>query len=144
MIIIEDSREQRPLKFIAPYVEYVMKSKLDYGDYACVIKDNIVPIIFERKSLADLFGTLGNGHGRFKKELKRAEEDKVTIIILIESSYRQVLTGYARSKMSGKSVLRTLFTYMLKHGVPFVCTGTRWDSEVFIQEFYYSWEKNCG
>ena len=145
MIIIEDSREQKPLTFRSKHIDYVMKSKLEYGDYAAVMKNGEkIPVVFERKSLADLFGTLGKGHTRFKKELERAQSDDVMIVILIEASYVDVVKGYHRSKMKGHVVMDILCTYMVKHAVPFICTGSRRDSQILITNFFKAWSKQYG
>ena len=42
------------------------------GDYAWETDSGyILPLTFERKSLGDLFSTLGKGYPRFKKEILR-------------------------------------------------------------------------
>ena len=53
MIIIVDSREQKPLEFSHPFIEDVVVEKLEYGDYGCRFTDGYRPkIYFERKSLS--------------------------------------------------------------------------------------------
>jgi len=137
-----DSREQRPIKFTADYINSVNTVTLPYGDYACKYKDEKVPVVFERKSLADLCGTLGKGFERFKKEINRAIEDKVILVIIIEVNLLKVLDGHKRSKMSGMGMIRTLFTLLVRYQIPFVTCKNRKEMMLYISEFFYSYAKN--
>ena len=107
------------------------------GDYSVRYNDGYIPpVVFERKSLGDLFGSLGKGYKRFKKEILRAKEDKVLLIIIIEGSLSKVLAGVDRCQRSGDEVCQQLFTLMVKHFVPFVCCNSRQEVSRFITEFY--------
>ena len=58
MVIIQDTREQKPLEFDHDYVEFISKEKLSIGDYGCRYKcGTVAPVFFERKSISDLFDT---------------------------------------------------------------------------------------
>ena len=141
MIIIEDTREQLPLKF--PKSQIVMSDKLNYGDYSSHMEDGIIcPVYFERKGIGDLFGTLGKGHKRFKEEINRCTLDGNKLVIIIEATLTEIYNGYKYSKMSGKSIAKILFTLMTKHHIPFVCCTSRREMAKYIYEFYTSWEKN--
>ena len=139
-----DTREQKELEFKADYINSVSKATMKYGDYGARIDGIKVPVVFERKSINDLFGTLGKGHARFKKEINRSIEDNCRLIIIIEKPLTTVVKGIKRSKMKGIAVARTLFTYMIKHGIPFVCCKNREEMSLYISEFYRSWEANIG
>ena len=80
-----DTREQKPLEFTSDIVSTVQRTKLPYGDYACSINGEKCPIVFERKSLSDLYGTLGKGMSRFKKEINRSIEDGRKLVIIVEA-----------------------------------------------------------
>jgi len=67
LTILFDTREQHPLAF-PPGVE-VRPSTLLEADYTAVGLENRARI--ERKSAADLWGTLGKAHARFDRELAR-------------------------------------------------------------------------
>jgi len=144
MIIIEDSRETSPLLFTSDKIEYVMKSKLNFGDYACVIDNKWCPIVFERKSLADLFGTLGKGHSRFRKEINRSIEQGSQLVIIVEKPLKTIVKGHPRSQMKGIAVVRTLFTLMLKHHIPFVLCTSKEEMALWITECFYGWSKLNG
>jgi len=145
MILTIDTREQKPLDFSSyEFVEGVKVSKLEYGDYACSFNDKVVPVVFERKSLGDLFGTLGKGYKRFKSEINLAKADEVILVIIVEVDLLNILKGYKHSKMTGIGVIRTLFTLLVKHRIPFVCCKNREEMALYIAEFYYSYIKNMG
>ena len=137
-----DSREQKPLVFNAPYFKSVLTGKLNFGDYSCSVDEKVCPIYFERKAIGDLFGTLSAGIERFKREVERAKGNESRIVIVVEGSYYEVLEGYKHSSVKGLTVVRTLFTLMIKYGIPFVCFNTREEMAHYISEFYYSYFKN--
>jgi len=75
------------------------------------------PLFFERKTISDLFGTLGKGHERFKREIKRAQDSNVGLVVVIEGSLGEVLLGFGYSTLKGLSVLRQLLTFKWRYGV---------------------------
>ena len=139
-----DTREQKPLSFTADIVSTVKRVALPYGDYAAKVNGVKCPIVFERKSLPDLYGTLGKGMTRFKKEINRSIEDDRKLVIIVEKPLKTVVKGYRRSKMKGIAVVRTLFTLMLKHHIPFVLCSNREEMELYITECFNSWGKLDG
>lgn len=80
-IIIQDTREQLPLKLAAP----VIVSTLNTGDYALAAPHD-QGIYIERKSLADFAGTMCKGNARFRRELERATKRGHYLIMLVEST----------------------------------------------------------
>ena len=111
--------------------------KLDVGDYGCQFADGYIPpVYFERKGLSDLFGTLGKGYKRFKKEILRAKENKFTMIIIIEGTLSKVLSGYERSTIGGISIIRQLFTLWIKYGIHPVFCKDKFEMSNYIAEFY--------
>lgn len=88
--IVIDTREQLPLKFKDLNI---ISSKLDCGDYAKSIDSKVV---VERKSLSDFYSTLSNGFDRFKREIQRAAEDGVYIVVLTECQLKTAL--YAKRR----------------------------------------------
>jgi len=116
MIIAIDTREQRPYTFqntkLPP--EVVIKG-LKTGDYSLTGLEDKVCV--ERKSLADLFSSVGTGRERFEREMIRMSEMQYTALI-IESSLAGIFTHPpARSKMNPRSVFRTLISWSIKYGV---------------------------
>jgi len=119
MIIITDTREQKPLKFMKTgFIKDVVTEKLDVGDYS--IKGLQHKIAIERKSPIDLFGTLGKGHERFKRELERAKDHEFFAIV-IEASFMAVQNKFFpmshKSQMQGPVILKQLMTITHRYGV---------------------------
>ena len=134
-----DSREQLPLTFLHPFVTEVETMKLDCGDYACQYKNSYIPSIrFERKGIGDLFGTLSNkeNYERFKREIQRAKDFDVKIIILIEGTLTKVLKGYEHSQREPDSIVKQLFTLWTKYDVMPVFCKDREEMSRYIIEFY--------
>ena len=81
-----------------------------------------MPVVFERKSISDLFGTLTSGYERFKRELERSKENNFKIILIIEGTLSEVLVGAPHSSVRGESIVKTMFTLWMKYDlVPVFC-----------------------
>lgn len=137
MKILIDSREQRPLEFSHAYITGVVSKGLVCGDYMVMFKDGyVMPLSFERKALGDLFSTLTSGYKRFKKEIVRAREAKVKLVIVIEGSLNRILKGAPHSTVAGITILRKLITLWMRYGVEFHWFTTREEMALFIVETF--------
>ena len=160
MHILIDSREIKPLSFkslpktknssglkITTSVE-----KLEVGDYGLRLGDGtIAPIIFERKSKADLWGTLCKGYERFKREITRAKDDNIKLILITECGYKDVRDGYRFrvkggkmriSKKSGKATTQQIHTLHIKYGLQPVFCNTRTEMASYIRDYFIAYLKN--
>ena len=137
MILLQDTREKTPLEIVDPEVCSVKICKLEVGDY-CVEHENgeISATCFERKSLADLFGSLSANYPRFKEEVMRAKELGITLILIVECSFTKVLGGYKHSTVSGVSILKTMFSLWARYGVFPVFCKDREEVAQYIVSFY--------
>jgi hypothetical protein len=88
-----DTREQKPLNFINP----TKKIKLDCGDYT-VGGENFDHTFVDRKSPADLIGTLSRDMERFRKEIERCCDIGGYMFIVVDSSMEGVSRELAFSK----------------------------------------------
>jgi hypothetical protein len=79
--IFIDSREQAALPFENSEVK-----KLIVGDY-CPSEEFFCNVFVERKSLYDLAGTLTAGLDRFKREIERAVDLGLYLVVVTESSF---------------------------------------------------------
>lgn len=139
MVILQDSRENKPLQFTHPCIESVRVGKLNVGDYTCEFTNGEKSkVVFERKSLGDLFGTLSQGYERFKKEIERAHECNTTLYIIIEGTLTRVARGYNHSRRSGLSIIAQLMTLLIKYNVHTVFCKDRKEMVLYITEFYRS------
>ena len=145
MKIIADTREQIPLEFNHEFITEVKSMKLEVGDYACQYTNGFIPPVrFERKSIGDLFGTMGSGYERFKKEIERAKDYEVRLILIIEGSMFKVLKGYEPSSLKGSSVVKKLFTLWVRYNVMPVFCKDRDDMTNYITEFFLAIGRNTN
>ncbi len=125
------------MEFSHSYITEIKREKLDVGDYGVEFNDGYIPpVFFERKSLEDLVGSLSKGYKRFRKEILRAKESNVLLVILIEGSITKVLKGIEQSQRPGDEILQQLFTITVRHRVPFFCFNNREEMTRFITEAY--------
>jgi len=83
MVIITDTREQRPL------FPSCLRETLNVGDYTTRKLKGKFHI--ERKSLQDLYGTIVQGNNRFKRELFRAAWFQIKMEIYVEGTREQFI-----------------------------------------------------
>lgn len=122
MVIIVDSREQRPFDF-APYSDVVTeKGTLSTGDYSVKGFEHIVAV--ERKSLNDLVGCLmGANRDRFVRELVRARGLKYFTVV-VEANFSDLVEGKYRSKMIPQAAAQSVFAFSVRYNIPFIFAGT--------------------
>lgn len=111
-----DNREKLPYTFDGlradaregggPLAVPVKVATLASGDYS--LEGFETRIAVERKSLADLFGTIGQGRERFERELARLNEFEFAAVV-VEAEWSEILSGGPiHSKLSPKTVFRSV------------------------------------
>ena len=80
LIIIEDTRESKPLSFDGIRNIESIRQGLKTGDYS--IQGYETKICFERKSVEDIVGTLIAGHERFLREMERMKDFDAKYILI--------------------------------------------------------------
>ncbi len=123
--IFVDTREQLPLNFSCK----TSRIKVPCGDY-CPNENYFHNVFLERKSLADLAGTLGLGLERFTRELDKAKEMGFYIVVMIECLFSDVLhytsTNKYSKKMTGAHLTHTIRDLSQKYdNLQWVCAGNR-------------------
>jgi ERCC4-type nuclease len=114
-----DTREQLAYKFCDVRMDrrktfvLVQKRTLATGDYSIVGLEERVCV--ERKSLEDLYGTLGNGRERFVRELERMQSFDVSLVV-IEATWHQVMKPTDKdpcfySQMNPASVIGSIVAF---------------------------------
>ena len=106
-------------------IDKVEKLALAYGDYTAIVHGKPCPIVFERKGISDLFGTMTSGYERFKKEMARAKESEMKLVLIIEGSYSDVWNGIAHSQFSGESMMKKLATLYTKYDLEYIFCENR-------------------
>ena len=140
MKIIVDSREQAPLPFeVGGVITEVIVEGLPVGDYWMRFEDGReAEIVFERKSISDLWGTLTNkmNHARFRREIARARENGLALVLIIEGTLSDVYAGNPRSRFKGLSMVRLLFTMWVRYNLCPVFCKDRAEMVRFITETF--------
>ena len=151
LIIIEDTNEQKPLNFSRfKNVASEQAQKIFIGntrfscDYNCVINDgSLSSMAFERKSKADLWGTMGQKYEGFKRKMNACIEHGIRMILIIECSIDEISKGHSynsgggrmkRSMKSGNAMCKQLETLRVKHGLETVYCSGRTDMKRYMYE----------
>lgn len=148
-VIIQDSREQKPLVFDNLHIRGVNKleiivHKLDEGDYSIVGLEN--KVFIERKSAPDMYGTLfgyyiladgtkRQNRERFEEELDRVvEKDYKYRYLMIESTafgFAQYME-YHKNLAQFNSAFSTLMSYAQRYNLKIRWCKTREGSVDYI------------
>jgi DNA excision repair protein ERCC-4 len=121
--ILIDTREQLPYTFEnfhadatdggLPLVVTTKRTTLRSGDYSV---EGLPGVVIERKSLADLYGTLGSGRDRFERELQRLQDEATFPMVVVETSLEDCVTSPPEhSQMSTKSIFRSMITFRFRY-----------------------------
>jgi len=138
LTIIEDTREQTPLDFSAfPFVT-VERGTLKSGDYS--IKGWESQFAIERKSLADLIGTITHGHERFERELQRLMSFQYAAVV-VEAPEMDLRTGKYRSMLLPRAAVGMITAFEVRYRIPFHFCGTRTMSAQRIYELSYYFQR---
>lgn len=123
--ILVDTREQNPYIFKG---YKTLRRGLKFGDYTLQGKSAVV--VIERKSLADLFGTLARKHNftRFCRELEGLKKVKYAFL-LVEATPERVMAGFSYSMANGGLVLDKIMRLYCQYGVQIVFGGSRFGAE---------------
>ena len=135
--ILIDGREKAPYRFTGlngnasqnhrPIIVATEWAHLKTGDYTIRGFESFVAV--ERKSLEDLFSTLGQHRDRFEEEHKRLAEFQVKAVVIEADRDDVVLFPPERSKLNPKSVKGTEESWFVKYGVPWFYVGSRRSAE---------------
>jgi ERCC4-type nuclease len=146
MRIIIDTREQQKLIFNHEVISGVIVEKLEVGDYCCYFPNGEKStVIFERKSVGDLFGSLTKDYPRIKEEIERAKANGITLNIIIEGNLSKVFKGYKFSQVKGISIIKTLFSLWARYNILPIFTKDREEMAEYIIHFYWAeWRKKIS
>lgn len=137
MIILIDSREQRPFDFLSCAADIeVERGTLDTGDYSLAGLEHKIAV--ERKSLSDLVQCLGAERDRFTRELQRARALEAFAVV-VESSWQDLISGKYRSRLNPGAAAASVAAFSARYGTAFHFAGTRANAEsytaLFLRQF---------
>jgi ERCC4-type nuclease len=98
-------------------------------------------VVFERKSINDLFGTLSQGYDRFKREIESAKKLGIHLIIIIEGGLSKILRGCPHSQRTPISIVYQLFTIRVRHNVESVFVKDREEMAQYITHYFLALER---
>jgi ERCC4-type nuclease len=147
--VIVDSREQAPFTFTGlhgdakekhrPLIVPLLRKALKSGDYSVDGYEDRVAI--ERKSLADLFSTLGQNRERFVAELERLNELDFAAVVIEAPVSMIVGQPPPHSQLRPKTVIRSIIAWQqrYRHVHWWPCTSRSQAEQVafrILQRFY--------
>jgi hypothetical protein len=117
--VVVDTREQHPFTFQGltgdassesrPLIVPTRPGTLESGDYSVEGLEHAVAV--ERKSLADLYGTIGAGRDRFVRELERLDRMEFAAVV-IEGGWPSIIGNPPpQSKITPKIVYRSIIAW---------------------------------
>jgi len=126
VVILQDSREQRPFAFTG-YDACVVVEGLPSADYSLPGFQDRVGI--ERKAVDDLIACMmGENRVRFSKELRRLSTYDLAVVV-VEASMEDISQHRYRSDMRPHAVLQSVLAMQVRHKVPFLWCGNRVGAE---------------
>lgn len=135
--LVVDSREQIPWRFgglttgaeqqYAPLAVRLLVGTLRSGDYSIYGYEQRVAV--ERKSLADLFATLGTGRERFTAELDRLAELDWSAVI-VEASWPMLVRPPFPTEMRPRAVIGSILAFVQRYPITWIMAGDRHLAEV--------------
>ena len=135
--IVVDSREQCPLEFINQ--EPAGPRCLHLGDYSITGHEDRVAV--ERKSHADLLGSLTARRQAFEREIRAMAEHLDYYALVVEASMSDILRGHDRCGMLPKAAINSVLGWSVKYRMPvFFCAGRQQAQATIFNLLRFYWE----
>lgn len=122
LVIVCDTREQRPYDFVRFPGAEVKCGTLGTGDYSLEGHEERVSI--ERKELSDLLGCLTHDRPRFLREFERTAGLEFFALV-VEATWGTLARGEYRSRMNPTAAVQSLLSMSVRFRLPVYCAGSR-------------------
>jgi len=133
MILVVDTREQRPL-FTEPTDELVVvAASLPHGDYSLQGFEDRFCI--ERKQVSDFYTYIGKERNRTTKKMEQFREIVSAggfVGLAVEASEADLLSGFVMSRVSPETARQALVSFEVRYGVHLYYSRSRRDIERWI------------
>ena len=130
MVLVVDTREQRPL-FQEPIEGLeVVTAALPHGDYS--LQGFTDRFAVERKQVGDFFGYIGKERERTTRKMGEFKEMISAggwAALVIEASEGDLLAGYTMSRISPETARQALVSFEVRYGVHVYYNRSRADIE---------------
>ncbi len=140
--IIIDTREQAPYTFelIQPSPPNTVIRGLKTGDYSLDGYEDRITI--ERKSKADLYGSIGPGRDRFENEMHRMSAFEFAAVV-VESGWEDIIKNPpTRSGLKPVSVFSTVIAWMQRYNVHWITCPNRTFAEKTTYRLLDRWYRD--
>lgn len=123
LLVLVDTREQRPLSFPTLRVE---RTTLETADYSVRVRnfDLRDVVLVERKSVSDLVSSLGKGRDRFERELRRLATVRWPFLV-IEGDWKELAAGTQYSGLTPRQIVSPLLAWQMKYGLHIIAAPDR-------------------
>lgn len=136
--LIVDTREQSPLTFTRlPAIT----GTLTTGDYSIAGLEALFAV--ERKSVADLIGSVTQGRERFERELVRLRGYHFRRLLVI-GSRDEVASGEYRSQANPKAILASVDAFEARYDLPVVWAADPAEGAGLIERWAYYFAREVG
>lgn len=132
--IIQDTREKtkkhdhilEPFNILGVKVEH---EALPIGDYA--LKDDWTTVIDTKQDLFEVINNVTTQHERFRREMIKAKNFKIKLIILVEQPFNSIYeiqhwkvprfkNGVPKTKMNPETLMKIMLTQQEKYGIKYM------------------------
>ena len=156
--ILVDTREQKPLSW-SPYKDVNQEVRtLKQGDYTAILHtrygDILSRLVFDRKSVGDLWGTFVGDSERFKNEYHRSVVAKEKLCLIVEATckdihddgfgYTQKGRGFIRHNFTGSSMIKKMETFREKYSLEVIYCDGRTDMRRYIASRFMAQLRLCN
>lgn len=124
LILVQDSREQRPLFDRPPKGLTVVTDTLHDGDYS--IRGFEQQFCIERKQMSDFYSYIGKERKRTVKKIERMAKFAFAGLV-IEASEADVLAGHVMSQVPPEVARQTLVSFEIRCGIHVYYNRSRGD-----------------
>jgi ERCC4-type nuclease len=118
LVLIQDTREQKPLFDCPPDGLEVVTGTLHQGDYS--LKGFEGKFCVERKCMSDFYSYIGRERDRTTRKMEEFKEIASMggfVGLVVEASESDILTGYIMSRVSPETARQALVSFEIRYGV---------------------------
>jgi len=127
-ILVQDTREQKPL-FTCPVEGLeVVTDTLPYGDYS--IRGFEDSFCVERKQISDFYSYIGKERHRTTRKMEQFRDMACHggwVGLVVEATEADLLTGYIMSRVSPETARQALVSFEVRYGVHVYYSRSRRD-----------------
>ena len=124
MVVIQDTREQKPLFRRPPKGLIIQSDTLTDGDYS--IKGFTDKFTVERKQISDFYSYIGKERKKTEEKLQRLSRFQFAALV-IEATETEILMGYDFCKLSPECARQALVSFEIRYGLHTYYSNSRHD-----------------